>query len=266
MPASYAKRPGMGLVQASTDVAVVSGATGGIGRAIALALARRGMSLVVVGRDAKRLCDAAEEIRQAVNGIVVCPCVVDLTQDEGAPRVADAVSRHWPGLDVLVHSAGIFRMGPIEKAPLSEFDEVYRTNVRGPYGLTKALLPLLRARRGQVTFINSSVGLTSRANIAAYSASEHALKAMANAFRDELNAEGMRVLTVYPGRTATPMQERIHLLEGKPYCPEELIQPEDIASVVVSALSLPRTAEVTDIQIRPLSRPNRLESREQVLL
>jgi NADP-dependent 3-hydroxy acid dehydrogenase YdfG len=119
----------------------------------------------------------------------------------------------------------------------------------------KALLPLLRKRRGQVVFINSSVGLTARANIAAYSAAEHALRAMANSFREELNADGVRVLTVYPGRTATPMQQAIHELERRQYRPEALIQPEDVASVVISALTLSRTAEITDIQIRPLDKP-----------
>jgi NAD(P)-dependent dehydrogenase (short-subunit alcohol dehydrogenase family) len=242
-------------VKESNEVAVVSGASGGIGRAIAIALARLGMSLVLVGRDATRLDETAKDVCKSVKDVFILPCVVDLTLDEGGARVAEAVKSRWSGLDVLIHSAGIFRMGPIEKVPLSEFDEIYRTNVRGPYGLTKGLLPLLRSRRGQVVFINSSVGLTSRANISAYSAAEHALRAMANAFREELNPDGVRVVTVYPGRTATPMQEAIHQLEGRQYRPEALIQPEDLASVVVSALTLSRTAEITDIQIRPLGKP-----------
>jgi NADP-dependent 3-hydroxy acid dehydrogenase YdfG len=78
---------------------------------------------------------------------------------------------------------------------------------------------------------------------------------MANSFREELNADGVRVLTVYPGRTATPMQQAIHELERRQYRPEALIQPEDVASVVISALTLSRTAEITDIQIRPLDKP-----------
>ncbi len=237
------------------EVAVVSGASGGIGRAIATTLARLGMSLVLVGRDTCRLDETAKDLCKLDSGAFFYPCVADLRQDEGWARVAEAVSSRWQGLDALIHSAGIFRMGPIEKASISEFDEVYRTNVRGPYGLTKALLPMLRARRGQIVFINSSVGLMSRGNIATYAAAEHALRAMANAFREELNSDGVRVLTVYPGRTATPMQEAIHQLEGRPYRPHTLIQPEDVAAVVVSSLTLSRTAEVTDIQIRPLGKP-----------
>lgn len=244
------------MLKEKNEVGVVSGATGGIGKAIAVALARLGTSLVLVGRDAARLDRAAEEIRDSAHGSQVCICVADLMQDGAGAQVAEVVTSRWPGLDILVNSAGIFRMGSIEKASITEFDEVYRTNVRGPYGLMKALLPLLRTRRGQVVFINSSVGLAARGNIAAYSAAEHALRAMANAFREELNADGVRVLTVYPGRTATPMQRAIHELERRQYRPEVLIQPEDVASVVISALTLSRTAEVTDIQIRPLDKPH----------
>jgi NADP-dependent 3-hydroxy acid dehydrogenase YdfG len=70
--------------------------------------------------------------------------------------------------------------------------------------------------------------------------------------RQEVNEQGIRVLCVYPGRTATSRQERLYAKEGKPYRPELLLQPEDIATMVVAALSLPRTAEVTDINIRPM--------------
>jgi len=124
--------------------------------------------------------------------------------------------------------------------------------VRGPYLLTQCLLPLLRRRPGQVVFINSSAGLTARANVGQYAATKHALKAVADSLRDEVNRDGVRVLSVFPGRTATPTQEALHRLEGRPYRPERLLQPADVAAVVVHALGLPRTAEVTEIKIRPL--------------
>jgi NADP-dependent 3-hydroxy acid dehydrogenase YdfG len=88
-----------------------------------------------------------------------------------------------------------------------------------------------------------------------YAATKHALKAFADSFREEVNAEGLRVLSVYLGRTASPMQARIHALEGKAYHPEYLLQPSDVAAVVLNALCLPRTAEVTDISLRPLRKP-----------
>ena len=87
---------------------------------------------------------------------------------------------------------------------------------------------------------------------AQYDSTKHALRAIADSLRGEINEHGVRVLSVYLGRTASEMQEQICQMEGKPYRPELLLQPNDVASVILNALSLPRTAEVTDIWIRPM--------------
>jgi NADP-dependent 3-hydroxy acid dehydrogenase YdfG len=92
-------------------------------------------------------------------------------------------------------------------------------------------------------------------NVGQYASTKHALKAVADSLRAEVDAEGVRVLSVYPGRTATPMQASVHEREGMAYIPERLMQPEDVAGVVINALCLPRTAEVTDIHIRPFVKP-----------
>ena len=102
-----------------------------------------------------------------------------------------------------------------------------------------------------MVFINSSAGLAARGHVGQYAATKHALKAVADSLREEVNSDGVRVTSVFVGRTATPMQEEVHRLEGRPYRPEWLLQPSDIAEIIVSALSLPRIAEVTDISIRP---------------
>jgi NADP-dependent 3-hydroxy acid dehydrogenase YdfG len=118
--------------------------------------------------------------------------------------------------------------------------------------LTQRLLPLLKKPRGQIVFINSSVGLTARPNVGYYSATQHAFKALTDSLRGEVNADGIRVLSVYPGRTATPRIQALHAEEGRPYEPEHLLQPDDIASVVLNAIALPWTAEVTDISLRSM--------------
>jgi short-subunit dehydrogenase len=140
-------------------------------------------------------------------------------------------------------------------APVEDFDQQYRINVRAPYVLTQALLPMLRSRPGQIVFINSSVGLRAKANVGQYAATKHALKAIADSLRDEVNKEGIRVLSVFLGRTATPMQAAIHEMEGRAYHAERLMQSDDVAAMVINALNLPRSAEVTDISIRPLRKP-----------
>jgi NADP-dependent 3-hydroxy acid dehydrogenase YdfG len=175
--------------------------------------------------------------------------------DSAVQALAEQLHRDWDAIDILVHSAGVYAMGKLEAAPVTDLDLQYRTNVRAPYLLTQALLPLLRRRQGQVVFINSSVGLAARGQVGSYAATKHALRALADSFRDEVNVEGLRVLSVYLGRTASPMQAMIHTMESKTYHPEYLLQPSDVAAVVLNALCLPRTAEVTDIHIRPMRKP-----------
>jgi NADP-dependent 3-hydroxy acid dehydrogenase YdfG len=114
------------------------------------------------------------------------------------------------------------------------------------------VLQLLRKAHGQVVFINSSAGLAARPDAAQFCATQHALKALADSTRAEVNQDGIRVLSVYPGRTATSRQAALYAKAGAKYRPELLLQPEDIASVVLNAITLPRTAEVTDIAIRPM--------------
>lgn len=231
-------------------VAVVTGASSGIGKAIAFALAGQGAEVCLVARRRDLLETAAGQISENGGQGHVCPA--DLTSDEDIRELAQQVQRAPSRVDVLVLCGGAIFHGPLERAPLAEFDMMYRANLRGHYALTQALLPLLRKQKGQVVFINSSAGLRSPATVGQFSATQHAFRAIADSLRDEVNADGIRVLSVYPGRTATPRMAALFEKEGKQYRPELLMQPEDIASMVTHTLCLPRTAEVTDISIRPM--------------
>jgi len=175
-------------------------------------------------------------------GSKVACCPFGLTAEEGFRGIPDLVKPDFGHVDLLLHCAGTITLGRMESAPLEAFDRQYRINVRAPFALTQALLPMLKTRRGQVVFINSSAGINAMPNVGQYAATKHALKAVADSLRAEVNAEGVRVLSVYPGRTATPMQASVHEREGKAYIPERLMQPEDVAGVVINALCLPRTA------------------------
>ncbi len=232
------------------QVAVVSGATSDIGRAVCRQLATAGAVPCLLGRDAAALSDLAKHLAAVTDKVFAYP--IDLGVDASIAELASRLDHDLGRVDVLVHSAGVFNMGPHTTADVSELDRQYRTNVRGPYLLTQALLPSLRAGRGQIVFVNSTVGLEARADVGQYASTQHALRAIADALRAEVNPDGVRVLTVYLGRTATARQARIFRLEGRPYAPELLIQPDDVAEIVLASLRLPRTAEVTEIRMRPL--------------
>ncbi len=231
--------------------ALVSGGSGGIGGAIALALAAEGARPVLAGRDAARLAAAAERIREIAPSTEVETRALDLTDDSAVDEMARQLVAAG-GVEVLVHSAGTFHAGRIDATPVEELDRQYRVNTRAPYVLTRALLPSLAERRGQIVFVSSSIVQGARATVGPYAASKLALTALADSLRWEVNRQGVRVLSVYPGRTASAMQEAVHRFEGKPYDPERLLQPADVAASVVQALLLPRTAEVTDLHIRPM--------------
>jgi NADP-dependent 3-hydroxy acid dehydrogenase YdfG len=234
----------------SGQAAVITGGGTGVGAALAFALAGAGATVHLVGRRLDRLQHVAERIGNAGGKAVCHPG--DLSTNEGQADLALRLERELAGLDILIQNAGTHSTGKIADTGPLDLDKLYQTNVRAPYLLTWALLSLLKLRRGQVVFINSSSGITAKPSSAQYDATKHALKAIADSLRGEVNQLGIRVLSVYLGRTATEMQERIHALEGRAYRPELLIQPTDVALVVVSALSLPLTAEVTDIHVRPM--------------
>jgi NAD(P)-dependent dehydrogenase (short-subunit alcohol dehydrogenase family) len=225
-------------------VAVITGASSGIGAAVGRLLAARGATVCLAARwtDAPDDEPAPGERRYRV----------DLAEEAGVMALATSVLDDYARVDVLIHSAGVLRRGLVGTAPVAALDEQYRLNVRAPYQLTQLLLPRIVSSRGQIVFVNSSAALApGRSHLSQYTASKYALKALADALRDEVNADGVRVLSVYPGRTASPMQAALHGMEGRPYHPDRLLQPEDVAALVVSSLEQPATAEVTDVSVRP---------------
>jgi NADP-dependent 3-hydroxy acid dehydrogenase YdfG len=232
------------------QVAVVTGASSGIGKAIALGLAAHGASLCLVGRRLESLQLVAEAARGKTSQHWCYRA--DLAVDRDVEQLIADIQRDIQSVDILVHGAGVIWLGPVEAATADQLDGHYKTNLRAPYVLTQGLLPALKLRQGQVLFVNSSAGLTARANVGQYAASKHALKAVADSLREEVNPAGVRVLSLFLGRTATPMQAAVFAMEGKAYRPELLMQPEDVAAVAIHALTLPRSVEVTEISMRPL--------------
>lgn len=241
----------------SRRITVVTGATGAMGRALSMALAEQGDTLWLTAHDHNELLVLSQELSQSGGKIRFVPA--DLTVEADLEGLVHTVLQEADRLDLLIHAAGVIARGDSRDASLKEFDWQYHINVRAPYRLTQAFLPLLKASAGQVVFINSTAGLSGRPHFGQYCATKHALRGIADSLRQEVNGYGVRVLTVFPGTTAGKMQESLHLAQEKPYAPNQLIQPSDIATMVVTAINLPYTIEVTDIVMRPMLNPHAKE-------
>jgi NAD(P)-dependent dehydrogenase (short-subunit alcohol dehydrogenase family) len=224
-------------------VALVVGASGDIGRAIAFDLLGAGAEVFMLGRNLQRLVQPPPpaNFREKCRFIVA-----DLTDGPAVESVGAEISLKRR-LDVLVLSSGTYE----RSSEPAVFASQIAANVLGPYALLYRLLPLLLQAEGQVVFINSSQALKATTGLGQYAATKHAMKAVADSLRDEVNAHGVRVMSLFLGRTASERQRAIFAVEGRPYPPERLIQPADVAEVVLSLLLLPRTAEATDIVLRP---------------
>lgn len=223
---------------------VLTGAGSGIGQLLASRLASRGDRLVLVARDAARAADLLAEHPGA------SAVVADLADPS---TLADAVaSSDLPDrVDAIVHAAGVVDLGHVADLPVRSWQDQLAVNLVSPAELTRLLLPRLRRARGQVLFVNSGAGLAAHPQWAAYAASKHGLKALADALRGEEAEHGVRVTTVYPGRTATPMQAQVHEQEGRDYDPDAWIDPASVVTAVLTALDLPRDAVITDLSVKP---------------
>ena len=224
-------------------LALVTGASKGIGKAIAEALAGT-HDLLLGGRDENALSSQAAGLPSAR------PWPVELTDDAALAAAVADIDR----LDVLVHSAGISRLGGLTEITAADWRDSYEVNVVAVVELTRLLLPALRAAEGHVVLINSGSGLKANPRWGAYAASKFALRAFSDVLRAEEEPNGLRVTSVHPGRTATDMQREVREFEGGDYVPEHYMRPESVAGVVRAAVETPRDAHVHEIVIR---QPNR---------
>lgn len=189
-------------------VAVVTGASSGIGTAIAQAFSDAGARVVLAGRDEERLRICADSCGEH---LVV---VADLADDDAPALIVEQTVNAFGALNVLVHSAGIFWPKPFADAPLEDFDAQFRVNVRAPYALTQAALPHLRPD-GAVVFISSIAGQVGFPNSTAYCGTKGAVELMAKSLAMELAPLGVRVNAIAPGNIHTAMNA--HLFESPEY-------------------------------------------------
>jgi len=222
----------------------LTGAGSGIGAALATRLHARGDDLILLARSHAR----ATELRERFPGAQTV--VADLAAPGDLSR-ALAKQQLPARLDSVLHVAGVVDLGTVGELTVEKWTSQLDVNLIAPAELTRLLLPALRAAKGQVVFVNSGAGLRAAPEWAAYAASKHGLKALADSLRAEEAPHGVRVSSVYPGRTATAMQERVHEQEGRDYDPAAFIDADSVVTSILTVLDLPRDAQIPDLTIRP---------------
>lgn len=226
--------------------AVITGASRGIGRALALGLAREGYALAVCSRDPERLEALGRDVEAKAPGTPYFARSVDVSQVESLRKFAQSVQQEYPRVDVLINNAGIFLPGDLLEEDEDHLDRMLRTNLFSAYQLTRALAPAMAERQsGSIVNICSVASLQAYPQGGAYSISKHALLGFSRNLRLELKDSGVRVITVLPGAVLTDSWSGVDLP------PERFIPVEDLAETVLSALRLSGRSVVEEIVIRP---------------
>ena len=227
--------------------ALVTGASRGIGRSVALSLAQLGARLLLVARDRKALAEVQREIVDLAAAAEAFPC--DLASSSEIQALASRVDAAG-GCDILVNAAGIGRIGrPLHEMPLEDFEAVFATNVRAPFLLMRAVVPHMLAHgSGDIVNISSLAGQGPLVNGAAYAASKWALNGLSYSVAEELRAHNIRVAVLAPGSVNTSFGGA-----GKDRA--KMLQPEDVAAAVTMLVTQPRHAFISELRMRPTQKP-----------
>lgn len=230
-----------------TTTALVTGATEGIGRAIAFALGKAGHRVGVCARTGAKVDALLLDLAAA--GISAAGRACDVGDPAQVTALVAHVTDRLGPIEVLVNNAGIGFLKPFAELTLEEWDATFATNLRSLYLVTRAVLPGMRARkRGDVINVSSLAGKRGFPGGTAYSASKHAVMGFSESLMLEVRKEGVRVVAICPGSVDTKLIQSQTLFERNP---AKILQPEDVATTVLAILQLPARATISELEIRP---------------
>ncbi|MDZ7269486.1 MAG: SDR family NAD(P)-dependent oxidoreductase [candidate division KSB1 bacterium] len=228
-------------------VAIVTGASRGIGRALALRLAREGTHLLLTARQEPLLAQVAEQARQ--QGVEVASVRADLREQKEIDQMIQTAVERFGRIEILVNNAGLGYLKPVAELTTAEWDEMFAVNLRAVFLATRAALPHLRRAGGSfVVNVASLAGKNTFANGSGYTATKWGLRAFSQCLMLEERRHGLHVLTICPGSVETEFGAG--RATPRP-ASRDILLPEDVAEAVVGALKLPPRAMLSEIDLRP---------------
>ncbi|GBE92406.1 SDR family NAD(P)-dependent oxidoreductase [Nostoc cycadae] len=236
-------------------VAIITGASAGIGEATAIALAAEGAQVVIAARRSDRLDTVAQKITE--NGGKVLPIVTDVTDEAQVKNLVDKAIAAWGRVDILVNNAGIAVIGEIDGGNTANWRRMIDINVLGVMYATHSVLPILKAQNsGHIVNISSVAGRTARAGIGIYNATKWGINGFSEALRQEVYQHNIRVTIIEPGLVDTEINDLIDDPIAKQRSEERRktvtpLESEDIAAAIVYAVTQPPRVNVNEILIRP---------------
>lgn len=236
-------------------VALVTGASSGIGEATALALAHAGAKVALAARRGDRLDALAARIH--ARGGEACVVIADLAKEEQAQRAVHETEAHFGRLDILINNAGVMYLEPVATADLARWRHMFELNVLGLIAATQAALPGMTARRdGHIVNVSSTAGRIANANAAGYSGTKFGVVGFSESLRKEVCKDRIRVTVIEPGVVATELREHIADAQTQQAInawAESMrqLQPEDVANAIVFCVSQPAHVNINEVLMRP---------------
>jgi NADP-dependent 3-hydroxy acid dehydrogenase YdfG len=229
-----------------SKLAVVTGASKGIGRSVAKKLAKSGLNIFATARNVTELESLKKEIEDQSGNCIIYPA--ELTAEDEFDLLVKEIIRKDVKISLLVHSAGIVKIGTVEKMSFSDWQTTIDVNLSSPFQLSQKCIPHL-ARNAHIFFINSVAGNQTFSEWSAYCASKSGLRALADTLRQELAPRGIKVTSIYPASVDTPMQDKI------PYDWDrsKMLSPDDVAEALVNCYQQPAHVQIKDIHLENLA-------------
>lgn len=238
------------MIRSDEKIALITGGSSGIGFAVAKALSRENVHLILSARNERKLAETAFELRKENPNITSVPA--DLTRDEDIDYLIDYIRKTHERLDILVNNAGFGAFAPIEETTTMEMDDMWRVNVRAPFLLSRHLVPLMKKTgEGHLIFISSIAGTAGVTNGSAYSMTKFAVMGLSKSLYAELRDAGISVTAICPGSVDTPFFDGFDRGLNR----DNMLKPDDVAKAVLFAIQKPRDLLIDQIELRPRKSP-----------